>query len=217
MSYELHPSERLRAHFRERPWQGADPFGAFFLFVGLDANYDRNIEKTLPEVFDYLKDGVSFWRKHGKGVHHPFRLPHYHGSGKRYHDRFAEIGFTPDHSPLVSFIELLHLPTTGRSALAPSDLSSDHLEFLARIFNDGASRYVFMPSGVARLLRQTKRFPWLPARSLRTTEALPVLYEKNGRRVYEVYHFSCYGWQLHLLKRQIAQIGDIVRGIQGNG
>jgi len=27
-------------------------------------------------------------------------------------------------------------------------------------------------------------------------------------------HFSCYGWQLSVLNRQIAQIGDIVRGVR---
>lgn len=96
MSYELHPSERLKAHFREKPWQGADPFEALFLFVGLDANYDPSVEKTLPEIFSYLDDGVAFWRQHGEGVHHPFRLPHYSGSGKRYHDKFAEIGLTSE-------------------------------------------------------------------------------------------------------------------------
>jgi hypothetical protein len=54
MSYLLHPSEKLNAHFREKPWQGADPFNAHFLFVGLDANYDPEIEEILPEVFEYL-------------------------------------------------------------------------------------------------------------------------------------------------------------------
>jgi hypothetical protein len=204
MPYELHPSERLKAHFREKPWQGADPFEALFLFVGLDANYDSSIEKTLPEVFGFLDDGVAFWRQHGEGVHHPFRLPHYRGNGKRYHDRFAEIGFTPEHAPWVSFIELLHLPTIGRSALTPSDLSPNHLGWLARIFSDGSAKYVFLPQGVARLMRQTTYFPWLSAKPLRSAGDLPVLCERNGQTVFEVYHFSCYGWQLSLLKRQIA-------------
>ncbi len=217
MSYELHPSERLKAHFREKPWQGADPFQALFLFVGLDANYDASVEKTLPEIFGYLDDGVAFWRQHGEGVHHPFRLPHYSGSGKRYHDKFAEIGFTPQHAPLVSFVELLHLPTNGRSELKSSDLSPDHLRWMARIFNDGSSKYVFLPQKVARLMRKTKHFPWLPAKPLRNVGNLPVFCERNGQTVYKAYHFSCYGWQLPVLNRQIAQIGDIVRGIREGG
>lgn len=212
MSYEPHPSDRLKANFREKPWQGADPFEALFLFVGLDANYDPSIEKTLPEVFGYLDDGVTFWKQ--LGVHHPFRLSHYSGSGKRYHDRFAEIGFTPEHAQQVSFIELLHLPTTGRSSLIPSDLFPDHLRWLARIFNDGSAKYVFLPQGVARLMRQSKYFPWLSAKPPRSEGDLPVLCERKGQTVYEVYHFSCYGWQLSRLNRQIVQIGNIVRGIQ---
>jgi len=214
MPYELHPSGRLKAYFQERPWQGADPFQAVFLFVGLDANYDPSIEETLPEVFDYLDDGVAFWRRHGKGVHHPFRLPRYHGTGKKYHDRFAEIGFAPEHAPWVSFVELLHLPTTGRSTLTPSDLSPDHLRFLARIFNNGSAKYVILPQGVARLMRRTACFPWLPVKPLRSDGDLSVLREQNGQTVFEMYHFSCYGWQLPMLKRQIAQIGEIIRGIR---
>lgn len=95
MPYDLHSSKKLKAHFKDKPWQGNDPAKASFLFVGLDANYDENIETNLPEIFDYLHDGVNYWQKNKEGVHHPFRLLRYHGKGRRYHDRFAEIGFTP--------------------------------------------------------------------------------------------------------------------------
>jgi len=213
MPYELHPSKRLKTCFLEKPWQGADPFSALFLFVGLDANYDRNIDETLPEVFQYLEDGVSFWRQHGKGIHHPFRLPHYKGSGKRYHDQFAKIGFTPQHAALVSFIELLHLPTTGRSNLTLSDLSPTHISFLDRIFANGTAKHIFMPSSVTRLMRRTKAFPWLPMKALKKVGDIPVLYEKEGRMVYEIYHFSCYGWQSPMLNRQISQITAIAQSI----
>ena len=93
-----------------------------FLFVGLDANYSADIENSLPEVFKYLHSGVDFWRENG--VHHPFRLQHYRGSGKKYHDKFAEIGFTPRHAELVSFVELLHVPTTGGRNLKADILGS---------------------------------------------------------------------------------------------
>lgn len=214
MSYNLHNSERLKAYFRDRPWQGIDPFQALFLFVGLDANYDSNIDETLPEVFDYLDDGVAFWRQNAKGVHHPFRLSHYHGNGKKFHDRFAEIGFTPKHAALVSFVELFHLPTTGRSRLASTDLSSDHLCSLAQIFDEGSAEYVFISPGVARLMRRTGHFPWLPPTPLRIDGDLPVFRERNGQTVYGMYHLSCYGWQLIRLKRQISQVGKIVKSLQ---
>jgi hypothetical protein len=214
MPYNLHPSERLRECFRAKPWQGAPPLNALFLFVGLDANYDPDIEKTLPEVFDYLEDGVAFWKRNGKGVHHPFRLPHYHGNGKKYHDRFAQIGFSPESASWVSFVELLHLPTIGRSSLIPSDLNSQHLRSLAGVLEEGSAKYIFLPDSVARLMRSTKYFPWLRRTPLRTDGDLPVWYEQNGQTVYGVYHFSCWGKQLTLLNKQIAQIGAIVSSLR---
>ena len=159
MPYTLHPSEKLVSLFREKPWQGCNPAAARFLFVGLDANYAADIEMTLPEVFDYLHSGVAFWRR--TNVHHPFRLPQYQGSGKKYHDKFAEIGFTYKHAELVAFVELLHLPTFGVSSLNIDDLSMDHLRSLANIFECGTSKYIFVSAKVADLMRQTKLFPWL--------------------------------------------------------
>ena len=200
MPYELHPSKRLKAHFQEKPWQGADPFKALFLFVGLDANYDPDIEENLPEVFDYLNDGAAFWRQNGDGNHHPFRLEHYHGNGKKYHNKFNEIGFTAEHADMVSFVELLHLPTTGRSNLSPADLSPEHLRFLNDIFDKGAARYIFLPPKATNLMKRTGHFPWIPRQSGKN-HGLTVLREKNGQTIYGMYHLSCYGWQLSVLDR----------------
>jgi hypothetical protein len=211
MSYELHPSEELRAHFQGKPWQGSDPVKALFLFIGLDANY-KNIrdKEMLQELLDYHNDGVAYWQT--KRFHHPFMLPHYHGDGKRYHCKFAEIGFTPEDAELVSFVELLHLPTTAISHLKLSDLSTDHLRFLAKIFDCGSARYIFLPPGVTRLMRQTREFTWLPKIPLRSDDDLSVLREQNGQTVYEIYHLSChYNKQLSKLKKQIAQVREIVR------
>ena len=74
---------------------------------------------------EYHEDGVAFWLRHG--VHHPFLLPEYRGDGRRYHRTFSRIGFTPRHAELVSFVELLHVPSVGRSKLAPQDLDPAHL------------------------------------------------------------------------------------------
>lgn len=212
MPYELHPSEELRAHFQGKPWQGNDPVKALFLFIGLDANY-KNIKdkEILREILDYHNDGVSYWRNK-KRYHHPFMLPHYRGAGKRYHSKFAEIGFAPEDAELVSFIELLHLPTTGTSHLKPADLSRDHLRYLAKILDCGSARYVFLSPAVARLMRQTREFAWLPKIPLRKDGDLSVLRERNGQIVYEIYHLSChYNKQLSKLNKQIAQIRAIVQ------
>lgn len=207
MPYELHPSRRLVDLFREKPWQGCDPAAAKFLFVGLDANYAADIERSLPEVFDYHSCGVSFWKKHG--VHHPLLLPHYHGSGKKYHKSFSHIGFTPIHAGMVSFVELLHLPTVGVNKLSPQDLSPKHLDQLANLFENGGPDRVFMSSGVANLLRQTGCFPWLP-RQPKNFGALGVLRERQGQTIYQMYHLSCYGWQSTVLEQQLNQIRGLL-------
>jgi hypothetical protein len=211
MPYTLHPSEKLVSLFKEKPWQGCNPATAQFLFVGLDANYAADIEKSLPEVFDYLHSGVDFWRR--TNVHHPFRLPRYEGSGKKYHDKFAEIGFTSKHAELVSFVELLHLPTVGVSSLNYGDLSMEHLHSLAKIFDSGTAKYIFVSSKVTELMRQTKLFPWLQKKPVRMDGDLAVLREQNGRIIYKMHHFSCYGWQLEMLNRQIMQIRKIVQDL----
>jgi hypothetical protein len=211
MSYTLHPSKRLVSMFKEKPWQGSRPEKAHFLFVGLDANYSADIEKSLPEVFDYLYSGVEFWRE--KGVHHPFRLPQYRGSGKKYHDKFAEIGFTSEHAELVSFVELLHLPTTGGRNLKAEDLSLVHLNSLMNIFDRGDAKYIFMSSSVTNILRQAKMFPWLRRNLSRMDGDLTVLREHDGQIIYEMYHLSCYGRQLDVLNRQILQIRNILESL----
>ncbi len=211
MPYTLHPSERLVSLFREKPWQGCNPSEAQFLFIGLDANYAADIEQSLPEIFDYLKSGPDFWRR--TGLHHPFRLPHYKGSGKRYHTKFAEIGFGSEHADIVSFVELLHLPTVGRSPLTVKDLSIEHLEKLSTVIESGKARYVFASAQVVNLMRQSKVFTWLDRGAARKEGAFDILREQNGQTIYQMYHFSCYGHQLEVLNRQIAELRRIVKSL----
>jgi hypothetical protein len=120
--YQAHPSHELNCHFSHRPFQGVEPFATRFLFIGLDANYNEDIECSLvfQSVLEYHQDGIAFWQRHN--VHHPFLLPQYAGDGRRYHRNFARIGFTRQHASIVSFVELLHVPTVGRNKLEPGDL-----------------------------------------------------------------------------------------------
>jgi hypothetical protein len=213
MPYNCHTSNRLKDCFKKKPWQGDDPTKARFLFVGLDANFDANIENTLPEIFDYLDDGVGYWQ--GERVHHPFMRPDYRGNGRLYHDRFAKIGFTPEQAELVSFIELLPVPTTGRSDLRASDLLPEHLDHLCKLanwFDRGSAKYVFLPCSVVRFMRHPTlrdKFSWMPPPTP-MDDGLKVL-RNNGQIIYEMYHFACWGWQLPLLERQIAQIANLPR------
>lgn len=192
LMYEPHPSHELNTQFRHRPYQGANPSEATFLFVGLDANYDPELERSasFPNVLEYHQDGVAFWHRHG--VHHPFLLPGYRGDGRRYHRTFASIGFKPKHAHLVSFAELLHIPTVGRSNLAPQDLDPLHLRWLNEAILHGKAKHIFVSAGVVRLMRASKAFPWLPRDSI-SSGALRILYSEPVRTVYLHLHFSNYG------------------------
>lgn len=206
--YQTHPSERLRHLFGARPWQGADPLHARFLFIGLDANYSADIEAmpVFNQVLDYHADGVAFWQRHG--VHHPFLLAGYRGDGQRFHRTFARIGFTRAEAGSVSFAELMHVPTCGRSTLEHADLSNRHLEWLATAVFDGEAEAVFVSSGVARLMRRSPRFARLAA-TPRAGAALPTLYADRRRTVYQHLHFSNYGKFQAQLDREVAAIGAL--------
>lgn len=191
--YTPHPSATLQSLFRSRPFQGADPREAAFLFVGLDANYAPDIESSgaFPSILRYHEDGVGFWQKHG--VHHPFLLPGYSGDGKRYHKNFAQIGFSAAHAANVSFIELLDVPTSGRSKLVADDLGERHLGVLRDLILNGPARHVFLSAGVSRLMRETSVFAWLPRNPTGQRDGLDVLWERQQKTVYSHLHFSNYG------------------------
>lgn len=191
--YIVHPSNALVDLFARSPYQGVAPGRATFLFVGLDANYDAQIaaKPIFEKILKYHADGVAFWREHN--VHHPFLLPDYSGDGRLYHRSFAKIGFTPEHASLVSFIELLHVPTVGRSVLAPEDLLISHLERINAAILDGNARNIFISAGVARLMQAARIFKWLPSRPIERIGPLGVLWRKGEKTVYSHLHFSVYG------------------------
>ncbi|MFC3110796.1 hypothetical protein ACFQAT_11570 [Undibacterium arcticum] len=191
--YLVHPSPELNALFAHKPYQGAAPERARFLFIGLDANYDAEIE-TKPifsKVREYHDDGVAFWRKHG--VHHPFLLPEYSGDGRRYHQSFSRIGFGPEHADLVSFIELLHVPTVGRNILAANNLDATHLNMLNAAILGGNPTHIFIPRSVAGLMRATGVFPWLAKVPQEQAGSLDLLFRTGTKTVYSHLHFSAYG------------------------
>jgi hypothetical protein len=180
-----------------------------FLFIGLDANYSADLEQSssFRSVLEYHQDGVNFWRSHG--VHHPFLLPNYRGDGRRYHTTFARIGFTPVHAHLVSFAELLHVPTVGKSQLTAQDLDASHLSWLNAAILQGSAKHVFVSAGVARLMRESKAFPWLPREVVRS-EQLDVFYRDSSRTVYSHLHFSNYGKFQQRLEAEARAIASLL-------
>lgn len=191
--FTQHPSPELNDWFAAKPYQGVAPEKAAFLFIGLDANYAEGIDNSpvFPKLREYHTDGAAFWRRYG--VHHPFLLPEYAGDGRFYHQSFARIGFGPQHAELVSFLELMPLPTVGRSKLTPTDLSDSHLAYVSSAILDGNAAHIFVPSGVARLMHASKAFRWLPKSPSPKSGPLTVLYLSPTKVVYSHLHFSVYG------------------------
>lgn len=191
--YVPHPSRELSELFTRKPHQGVAPEDATFLFVGLDANYHPGIADSsiYPKVLEYHADGVAFWQKYG--AHHPFLLPGYAGDGSFYHQSFARIGLGPEHANLISFVELLNVPTAGRSSLVAADLSGAHLKRLNEVIIEGRALHVFIPTGVAQLMRGTGLFPWLPRAPIRSEGPLGVWFRVGRKTMYSHLHFSVYG------------------------
>jgi hypothetical protein len=215
--YHAHPNRELNHHFARRPFQGAEPSKALFLFIGLDANYDKSIELSpiFQSVMEYHQDGIGFWQRHR--VHHPFLLPHYSGDGRRYHKNFSRIGFQPHHASLVSFVELLHAPTVGRNpGLAPEDFDSDHLSMINCAVLGGVARHVFISAGVARLMRASGAFPWLQSTGHSAANPLAVLYSNGSCHVYQHLHFSNYGKFQQRLSDEASAIASLIPKVAVN-
>ena len=208
--YDSHPSVALNRVFAARPFQGAEPERATYLFVGLDANYSPLIEQNavFGRVLDYLDDGVAFWKLHG--VHHPFLLPEYRGDGRKYHKTFSAIGFRSEHADQVSFVEMLHVPTVGRSNLTIGDLDKDHLARLRAAIEHGDARYIFVPEGVARLMRESSMFEWMPKLPSDTGGALKIWRKTGSKTIYWHYHFSVYGKFEQKKTDQLKAIGQLL-------
>ena len=191
--YIPHPSEELTSIFSLQPYQGVSPEKATFIFIGLDANYAENIssQTVFQKVLEYHHDGIAFWQN--TNVHHPFLLPDYKGDGSFYHRSFAKIGFEPSHAPLVSFVELLHIPTVGRSKLEPEDLNIQHLKSINSAILEGQAKYIFIPSAVAKLMQKSGIFPWLKSTPQVNPDSLNILFQHQNKTVYTHLHFSVYG------------------------
>lgn len=93
------------------------------------------------------------------------RLKKYTGDGRYYHAEFSQIGFTSQHADCVSFVEIVPVPTYGRSNLLKADLMSEeitkHLQALREIILCGR-QCVFISKSIGTLLRRSPYFSWLP-------------------------------------------------------
>jgi hypothetical protein len=208
-----HRCQALNVAFAARPFQGVPPEKATFLFVGLDANYSPTIDENgiYPRLLDYLSDGPAFWRQ--SGVHHPFLLNEYgRRDGWTYHKQFSRIGFRPEHADLVSFVELMDVPTSGTSKLKATDLNSAHLLRIADAIERGNARFVFIPPSVARWMRESSVFPWLPGTPTDEGRHLKVWDRRPNKTIYWHYHFS-HAFNGREKSAQLREIGELVAGL----
>lgn len=208
--YVPHPSLRLQQLFQAKPYQGARPEDAEFIFIGLDANYAPNLERMplFHQVEEYHEDGVAFWQRYHK--HHPFLLGDYQGDGRWYHYNFAKIDLQPQDARRICFIEMLHVPTCGTRKLEAGDLDADHMKRLDALITSGRRRRVFVPSSVAQLMRDSRRFSWLGGRPP-SGEVLPVLYAAGETRVHQHLHFSNWGTYQSRMTAEAVAIGNLVK------
>lgn len=123
---------------------------------------------------------------------------------------FAKIGFTPADASSVSFIELLDVPTVGRSRLEPRDLDERHLGRINALVTGGEPRYVFVSAGVVRLMLASRAFSWLKPQ-IRPQAVLPLLYSCGGTRVHLHLHFSNYGKFQAQLEREAIEIARLIQ------
>ena len=212
--YNIHPSNQLRDIYSTKPYQGALPQEALFLFVGLDANYDAQISSKpiFTKIIEYHSDGINFWDKYG--VHHPFLLSEYSGSGQFYHKSFSRIGFGPQHANLVSFVELLHVPTVGRNTkIVGSDLDISHLKMLNSAILEGQAKYIFVSNSVSKLMVATGLFHWLVTKPGKTDDPLEILYQRGEKTVYKHLHFSVYGKFQERKIKEAAFIGSLLHSV----
>ena len=176
MTYGLHPSQQLQALFRQQtfPHQGQDPEKASIVVVGLDANYSPEISETpsfFRKIVEYHADGVGFWERYG--VHHPFLLPSYplkkNTGGVPYHRRFSWMGLSAEYARHISFIELLDLPTTGRTEKAEfwRLFRAEHARRIDALVARGERRMIILSKSLVSnyMAYARKRWPvfeWVP-------------------------------------------------------
>jgi len=101
---------------------------------------------------------------------------------------------------------LFHLPTVGRNQLSVADLDMTHLKMLNKTILEGQASHIFVSPAVARLMRASGLFPWLPLKPAETDEVLPVLFKNSDKTVYSLSHLSSYGKYQGKLDSQLKEV-----------
>jgi hypothetical protein len=85
--------------------------------------------------------------------------------------------------------------------------------WLQDVFDNGGSKFIFIPPTAVRLMKAREEFSWLRHQGKRIAGDLEVLRENKGRQqiIYRMYHLSNYREKYYAkLKKQIEQVKNIV-------
>ena len=154
-----HPSKILQEVFSERPFQIQEPEKAKIIFLGLDANLDKNIEQNelfFNEMIGYFRDGINYWKSNR--IHTPMLKDTYKGGGKRYHKQFCKLGFSSKNAEDICFLELLNICTYGRTTeninifmdMLNASENKEHLNRIRKIFK--MENIICISKGVKRIV-----------------------------------------------------------------
>jgi hypothetical protein len=72
------------------------------------------------------------------------------------------------------------------------------------------AEYIFIPDGVAKLMRATGQFPWMPKAPQASGNALKVWFKDDNKIVYWHYHFSVYGKFQEQKVKQLREISELL-------
>lgn len=158
-----HCAKGLVAAYQNKYWQCQNPENAQVIFLGLDANWEKDIESNETGIYNdilkYLDDGVAYWKE--VGFHHPFLLPNYNkGGGYKYHSNFAKTNISSKYADKVSFVELIGIPTYGRSSKSSSlfdkMIDLEYLKVLNNTIFDNKPKLLFIAKSVYDKIQKVK-------------------------------------------------------------
>jgi len=201
MLYGVHPNRDLIDLFKDKPYQGVDPYKAKIVIIGNDANYSPDISKHVffEHILDYHSDGVRFWKKYN--THHPFLLSDYpfdkRKHGVKYHKNFSKMGFNASHADQFSFLELLNIPTTGNTGenkdLFFELLDRGHLSWIEDVILTGNKKFVLVNQTLTKnIINISRKHNVLRslAKMLSGAKTMSIAHESESVVIYNGYSFS---------------------------
>jgi hypothetical protein len=201
MKFQKHTSPEMVTLFSQKPYQGQVPEEAQIIFLSSDANYSPEISthSFFEYILEYQKDGSAFWLKYG--CHHPFMLQNYpkefnkNKNGVPFHRNFRKLGLGPEYAGLITFIELLDVPTIGNKSENREKffelISSTHLRYLETLMLGGGHKLFFVSNGVLKdIERIRKAYPFFAWLDIDSKSSRQLSQSINGNNIKEIYHFS---------------------------